>query len=52
MAESSPGPMAGKTVVVTGGTGGIGRAIHASTPPACSVPGLGFLYRDSTEVHR
>jgi retinol dehydrogenase 14 len=26
MAENSPGPMAGKTVVVTGGTGGIGRA--------------------------
>ncbi len=26
MAGNSPGPMAGKTVVVTGGTGGIGRA--------------------------
>jgi NAD(P)-dependent dehydrogenase (short-subunit alcohol dehydrogenase family) len=26
MAENTPGPMAGKTVLVTGGTGGIGRA--------------------------
>ncbi len=26
MAENAPGPMAGKTVLVTGGTGGIGRA--------------------------
>ncbi len=26
MAEHAPGPMAGKTVLVTGGTGGIGRA--------------------------
>lgn len=26
MTENSPGPMAGKTVLVTGGTGGIGRA--------------------------
>jgi retinol dehydrogenase 14 len=29
MAENSPGPMAGKTALVTGGTGGIGRATAA-----------------------
>ena len=29
MTEHSPGPMAGQTVLVTGGTGGIGRATAA-----------------------
>ena len=29
MTESFPGPTAGKTVLVTGGTGGIGRATAA-----------------------
>ena len=29
MAENSPGPMAGQTALVTGGTGGIGRATAA-----------------------
>ena len=29
MTENFPGPMAGKTALVTGGTGGIGRATAA-----------------------
>ena len=32
MTENFPGPMAGKTVLVTGGTGGIGRATAAAWP--------------------
>jgi len=35
MTENFPGPMAGKTALVTGGTGGIGRA------PAAGLAALG-----------
>ncbi len=48
MTENSPGPMAGKTALVTGGTGGIGRA----TASGLAAPGarVGITGRDQART--
>ena len=49
MTENFPGPMAGKTALVTGGTGGIGRA----TAACLAAPGarVGITGRDKARTH-
>ena len=48
MTENFPGPMAGRTALVTGGTGGIGRA----TAAGLAAPGarVGITGRDKARI--
>ena len=50
MVDTTAGPMAGKTVLVTGGTGGIGKA--TATGLAAMGARVGIIGRDTGQIGR